>query len=76
MNSDERPAEPRERCTCGRAAVTVLVFGAREVGYCGRADGGDQSGPCPFCSGPRHAIGPCPEYRLRPEPEVAGEVPT
>lgn len=38
-----------------------------EVGWCGRYDGGDREGPCPFCGGPRHEIGGCPQYRLRPD---------
>ena len=64
----ERPAEQGERCTCGRQAVVVClgsVFGP--TGYCGIADGGDQTGPCPFCGGPRHRepYGRCPDYRLR-----------
>jgi hypothetical protein len=66
-----RPAVPGERCTCGRQAVVIYlgsVFGP--TGYCGIADGGDQSGPCPFCGGPRHETawgdpGRCPDYRLR-----------
>jgi hypothetical protein len=51
----ERPAEPGELCTCGRQAVVVYlgtVFGP--TGWCGQADGGDQTGPCPFCGGHRH----------------------
>ena len=64
----ERPAALGERCTCGRQAVVVYlgsVFGP--TGYCGLADGGDQTGPCPFCGGPRHLEweGRCPHYRLR-----------
>ena len=64
----ERPAEPGERCTCGRQAIVVHLgstFGP--TGYCGIADGGDQTGPCPFCGGPRHRepYGRCPDYRLR-----------
>jgi hypothetical protein len=64
----ERPAEPGERCTCGRQAIVVYLtsrFGP--TGYCGIADGGDQVGPCPFCGGPRHTepTGRCPDYRLR-----------
>jgi hypothetical protein len=62
----ERPALPGERCTCGRQAVVVFlgsVFGP--IGYCGIADGGEQAGPCPFCGGPRHQDGRCPDYRLR-----------
>jgi hypothetical protein len=64
----ERPAQPGERCTCGRQAVVVYlgsVFGP--TGYCGIADGGYQGGPCPFCGGPRHPQGRCPDYRLRPD---------
>jgi hypothetical protein len=64
----ERPAEPGERCTCGRQAIVVYlgsVFGP--TGYCGIPDGGDTTGPCPFCRGPRHQEpnGRCPDYRLR-----------
>jgi hypothetical protein len=62
----ERPAEPGERCTCGRQAVVVYlgsVFGP--TGYCGILDGGNRAGPCPFCGGPRHREGRCPHYRLR-----------
>jgi hypothetical protein len=66
--SGERPAEPGERCTCGRQAIVVYLtsrFGP--TGYCGIADGGDQAGPCSFCGGPRHIepAGRCPDYRLR-----------
>ncbi len=64
----DRPAQPGERCTCGRQAVVVYLtsrFGP--IGYCGIADGGDQRGPCPFCGGPRHPQGRCPDYRLRPD---------
>jgi hypothetical protein len=64
----ERPAAAGERCTCGRQAVVIYlgsVFGP--IGYCGIADGGDQAGPCPFCGGPRHQEGRCPDYRLRPD---------
>lgn len=64
----ERPAEPGEVCTCGRPAVKVLLggkFGA--TGWCGLNDGGDRTGPCPFCGGHRHE-GRCPQYRLRLEP--------
>jgi hypothetical protein len=64
----ERPAQPGERCTCGRQAVTVFVReDGSEVGYCGRPDSGEQGGPCPFCGGGRHEAGRCPQYRLRPE---------
>jgi hypothetical protein len=62
----ERPVVLGERCTCGRQAIVVYlgsVFGP--TGYCGIADGGDQAGPCPFCGGPRHQSGRCPDYRLR-----------
>jgi hypothetical protein len=66
--SSERPAEPGELCTCGRQAIVIYlgsVFGP--TGYCGIADGGDQTGPCPFCGGPRHRepYGRCLDYRLR-----------
>jgi hypothetical protein len=64
----ERPAAPGERCTCGRQAVVVYlgsVFGP--TGYCGISDGADRSGPCPFCGGPHHHSGRCPDYRLRPD---------
>lgn len=34
--STERPAEPGERCTCGRQAVRVILTDAfGEVGFCG-----------------------------------------
>jgi len=62
----ERPAELGERCTCGRPAIVVhltTTFGP--IGYCGIADGGEQTEPCPFCGGPRHQVGRCPDYRLR-----------
>jgi hypothetical protein len=64
----QRPAALGERCTCGRQAAVVYlgsIFGP--TGYCGIADGGDRSGPCPFCGGPRHTEweGRCPDYRLR-----------
>ena len=66
--STERPAAPGELCTCGRQAVVVYlgsIFGP--TGYCGVPDGGDSTGPCPFCSGSRHTEpqGRCPHYRLR-----------
>jgi len=60
----QRPALPGERCTCGRPAVLVILgsqFGP--TGWCGRSDGGDQTGPCPFCGQPRHDYR-CPRYRL------------
>ena len=68
LERSQRPAEPGERCTCGRQAIVVYlgsVLGA--TGYCGIPDGGDRSGPCPFCGGPRHQEweGRCPDYRLR-----------
>ena len=66
--STQRPAAPGELCTCGRQAIVVYlgsVFGP--TGYCGIPDGGDHTGPCPFCRGPRHTepYGRCPDYRLR-----------
>lgn len=67
-----RAARPGERCTCGRQAVTVFARDdGSEVGYCGLPDGGDRTGPCPFCGGERHRRSwgdpaPCPQYQLRP----------
>jgi hypothetical protein len=64
--ASERPAQPGELCTCGRQAIVVYlgsVFGP--TGYCGIADSGNRAGPCPFCGGPRHQEGRCPDYRLR-----------
>jgi hypothetical protein len=79
----ERPAALGELCTCGRQAIVVYlgsVFGP--TGYCGIADGGDRTGPCPFCGGRRHtgSEGRCPDYRLRldqlptpqPQPRKSG----
>jgi hypothetical protein len=66
----ERPAEPGELCTCGRPAV-VVYLGSEwgPTGACLIQDGGDRTGPCPFCGGPRHGFeeGRCPDYRLRLE---------
>jgi hypothetical protein len=63
-----RPALLGELCTCGRQAVEVFEFDDRApIGHCGIPDGGDRSAPCPFCGGPRHEVGGCPQYRLRPE---------
>jgi hypothetical protein len=63
----ERAAQPGELCTCGRQAIAVYPsdhYG--EVGWCGISDGGDRTGPCPFCGGRRHGeLGGCPRYRLR-----------
>ena len=70
LEPTQRPAEPGERCTCGRQAIVVYLGSVLgPTGYCGIADGGDRSGPCPFCSGPRHTEGEgrCPDYRLRPD---------
>jgi hypothetical protein len=67
-----RAAQPGELCTCGRQAVTVFARDdGTEVGYCGLPDGGDRTGPCPFCGGERHRQpwgdpAPCPRYQLRP----------
>jgi hypothetical protein len=61
----ERPAEQGELCTCGRQAIVVYLgtaFG--ETGDCGIRDGGDRTGPCPFCGSGRHEDR-CPDYRLR-----------
>jgi hypothetical protein len=64
-NLTERPAEPGELCTCGRQAIVVYLGGAfGPTGDCGIRDGGDRTGPCPFCGGPRHPDR-CPDYRLR-----------
>jgi hypothetical protein len=68
LEPSERPAAPGERCTCGRQAVVIyLATVLGPTGYCGIADGGDTTGPCPFCGGPRHdeREGRCPDYRLR-----------
>ena len=68
MFVSERPPEPGERCTCGRPAVVVYLSSVfAPTGYCGIPDGGDRTGPCPFCGGPRHPApeGRCPHYRLR-----------
>lgn len=63
----QRPAQPGERCTCGRAAVLVFVGGRfGYTGYCGIPDGGARSQPCPFCGQPRerHLGRRCPDYQL------------
>ncbi|MGW5361560.1 hypothetical protein [Actinopolymorpha pittospori] len=64
----ERTAHPGEVCTCGRPALVVLT-GTKwgPIGWCGLSDGGDLKGPCPFCGGPRHDLGRCPHYELRPD---------
>jgi hypothetical protein len=62
---DERAAEEGELCTCGRQAVIVYLterFGP--VGWCGRSDGGERTGSCPFCGECRHEDG-CPAYTIR-----------
>lgn len=70
--SGQRAAQPGERCTCGRQAVTVFAReDGTEFGYCGLPDGGDRAGPCPFCDQDRHRHpwgdpAPCPQYRVRP----------
>jgi hypothetical protein len=64
----QRPAAPGELCTCGRQAIVVYLGSAfGPTGYCGIADGGEGTGPCPFCGGPRHREpdSRCPAYRLR-----------
>jgi hypothetical protein len=69
----ERPAEEGELCTCGRQAVVVYLgttFG--ETGWCGRSDGGDRTGPCPFCGQQRRHLGRCPRYRLRLDQRGSG----
>jgi hypothetical protein len=70
----ERTAEPGELCTCGRPAVVVYLGGKHgPTGYCGISDGGDRTGPCPFCVGERHepSLGRCQRYRLRLEVDPA-----
>lgn len=69
----ERPAEPGERCTCGRRATVVFLDGPHgPTGWCGIPDGGDQTGPCPFCGAPRSAHPfRCPDYQLRPATHAA-----
>jgi hypothetical protein len=63
----ERPAEPGELCTCGRQAVVVFHGGRYgDTGWCGRHDGGEPTGACPFCGEARHEWR-CPKYRLRLE---------
>lgn len=63
-----RKAEPGDLCTCGRPAREVFERAdGGEVGYCGVPDGGPKTGPCPFCGERRHEIGPCPQYRMRPD---------
>ncbi len=62
----ERDALPGEVCTCGLPAVVVLVDRDRDAsGWCGLTEC-PGVGPCPFCGGPRHGFGRCPDYVLRP----------
>jgi hypothetical protein len=67
VSTTERPAEPREVCTCGRPAAVVFISDEwGEVGYCGIADGG-RPGPCAFCGAPASHDGQrCGAYTLRP----------
>ena len=77
----QRPAEPGERCTCGRPAVIVYLTERRDVGYCGRPDGGARIAPCPFCGEETTHRSPwgdvkgdpavCPAYRVRPGDRAA-----
>jgi len=73
----QRPAEPGERCTCGRPAVIVYLTERRDVGYCGRPDGGARTVPCPFCGEETTHRSPwgdpavCPAYRVRPADRAA-----
>jgi hypothetical protein len=74
MDSEQRPAEFGDLCTCGRQAVVVYIseeYG--EVGHCGVEGSAAQPIlPCPFChsSKPHKASwgdpAKCPDYRLRP----------
>lgn len=74
--SGQRAAQPGERCTCGRQAVTVYAReDGIEFGYCGLPDGGGRTGPCSFCGHDRHRHpwgdpAPCPRYRLQPDPAI------
>jgi hypothetical protein len=67
---------PGELCTCGRQAIWVFSVASGLVGACGINDGGNDVGPCPFCSSPRKHFNdsgvliPCPQYRLRPGGEL------
>lgn len=70
---DQRPAQPGERCACGRQAVVVIPTDAYgEVGHCGRTDNPDPVMPCPFCGAAvphRTSYGTpakCPAYVLAP----------
>ena len=70
VESGQRPAEPGDRCTCGRHAVLVFTTVNGSIGWCGASDGGDRSEPCPFCGAERHQTAwgdpaVCPQYRLR-----------
>jgi hypothetical protein len=67
--TSQRPAQPGELCTCGRPAIVVYEGLTRwgPTGYCGIGDGGDRTGPCPFCGRRRHTESRCPSYRLRLE---------
>ncbi len=67
----ERRAVADELCTCGRPAVVVFEGGRfGPTGWCGRSDGGERQGPCPFCGSGRHD-GRCPRYTVRGPGEVA-----
>ena len=81
---DERPAEPGDRCTCGREAVVVYSsekFG--DVGYCGiEGSAARPVLPCPWCDSTtphQESWGDpakCPSYQLRaPCPATTEETP-
>lgn len=66
----QRQARAGEWCTCGRPAVSVFIESRfDDTGYCGRPDGGDRSGPCPFCGQARHESR-CPNYQLVTDHDV------
>ncbi len=67
-----RPAQPDERCTCGRPATIVFLTGQwGPTGWCGINDGG-RKGPCTFCHDRASHHGQrCPQYQLRPPREIS-----
>ncbi|EHR62611.1 hypothetical protein [Saccharomonospora cyanea] len=68
----ERPANPGERCTCGRPATVVYLTPCGEgVGYCGLSNVPRLS-TCPFCGGGPHEA-KCPDYRLMLDADAYGD---